>query len=169
MKGAETMRALYEIDADIINCVDGETGEILDIERLEALNMERDKKIEGVALYVKQLQAEAEAIKAEEKALEKRRKSKEKLAEGYAKWIANVLAGAAFETAKVALGFRKSTVCEFTGCALGIIEYLEKNGFDDCVKYGAPELNKQKIKQLLNDGKEIPGVVLAERNNLQIK
>lgn len=62
------MRTLYEIDADIVNCIDTETGEILDFDSLDALNMERDAKIEGVALYVKQLQAEAEAIKAEEKA-----------------------------------------------------------------------------------------------------
>lgn len=163
------MRALYEIDADIINCVDIETGEIIDVERLEALNIERDAKIEGVALYVKQLQAEADAIKAEEKALAERRKKKEKLLTGYSEWLRNVLSGQSFETAKVALGFRKSTVCEVTGCELDLIEYLEKNGFDDCIKYGAPEISKSKITKLLKDGKTIPGAVLVERNNLQIK
>lgn len=163
------MRALYEIDADIINCVDVETGEIIDVERLEALNIERDAKIEGVALYVKQLQAEADAIKAEEKALAERRKKKENLLTGYAEWLRNVLSGQSFETSKVALGFRKSTALEMTGCELDIIEFLEKSGFDDCVKYGAPEISKSKITKLLKDGVKIPGAVLVERSNLQIK
>lgn len=163
------MRALYEIDADIINCIDTETGEVLDVERLDALNMERDAKIEGVALYIKELQAEADAIKAEEHALAARRKSKEKLLSGYAQWLSNVLSGRAFETAKVALGFRKSTACEINGCELDLIEYLEKSGYDDCVKYGAPAIDKSKVKKLLNDGVKIPGAVLVERNNLQIK
>lgn len=131
--------------------------------------MERDNKIEGVALYVKQLQAEADAIKAEEKALEQRRKSKERLLTGYAEWLRNVLGGQSFETAKVALGFRKSTACEINGCELDLIEFLEKSGFDDCVKYGSPEISKSKITKLLKDGVEIPGAVLVEKSNLQIK
>ena len=47
------MRPLYEIDADIMGCVDTETGEIVDIERLKALEMERDAKIEGVIFMEK--------------------------------------------------------------------------------------------------------------------
>ena len=38
------MRALYEIDNEILECVDEETGEILDEEKLNALEMEREKK-----------------------------------------------------------------------------------------------------------------------------
>ena len=55
------MRALYDIDQDILDCVDLETGEILDTEKLDALQMEREAKLEGVALWVKDLRAEAEA------------------------------------------------------------------------------------------------------------
>lgn len=43
------MPSLYEIDAGILACIDQETGEILDVERLDALQMERRTKIEGVA------------------------------------------------------------------------------------------------------------------------
>ena len=45
------MRALYDIDAAILDCVDQETGEILDPEKLDALQMEREQKLEGVALW----------------------------------------------------------------------------------------------------------------------
>ena len=59
------MRALYEIDQEILDCVDLETGEILDTEKLDALQMEREAKLEGVALWVKDLKAEAAAVKEE--------------------------------------------------------------------------------------------------------
>lgn len=49
---------LYEIDSAIMDCVDEETGEIIDLEKLEALNIERDKKVEGIALAVKNYAAE---------------------------------------------------------------------------------------------------------------
>ena len=42
---------IFEIDEAILECVDLETGEIIDAERLDALQMERDKKIENVALW----------------------------------------------------------------------------------------------------------------------
>lgn len=163
------MRALYEIDAEIMDCVDVETGEIIDVERLETLNMERDKKIEGVALYVKQLRAEADAIKTEEKALAERRKKKENLLTGYAEWLRNVLSGQSFETAKVALSFRKSTAVEISGCEHDFITGLYALGLHDCVKYGAPEIKRGEIKKLLKDGVKIPGAVLVESSNLQIK
>ena len=63
------MRPLYEINNDILGCVDMETGEIIDEEKLEALEIERDMKIEGVILWRKDLIAEAEAVKAEGKKL----------------------------------------------------------------------------------------------------
>lgn len=162
-------RAIFEIDAEILSCIDTETGEILDLNKLEELNMERNKKIENVALYIKQLQGEAELIKKEEKALEERRKKKEKRAEGFASWLKQTLNSAEFETAKVAVSFRKSTVCEITGNAIDVVEMLEKNGFDDCVKYGTPELNKSNIKKLLCQGVFIPGAELVEKSNMQIK
>ena len=49
---------LYEIDEQILNCIDAETGEIIDADMLNALQMERDAKIEGVALWIKDLKAE---------------------------------------------------------------------------------------------------------------
>lgn len=162
-------RAIFEIDAEILSCIDTETGEIIDLKKLEELNIERDKKIENVVLYIKQLQGEAELIKKEEKALEERRKKKEKRAESFANWLTQTLNSTPFETAKVAVSFRKSTSCEITGCALDVIEALEKNGYDDCVKYGTPELKKDKIKKLLCQGVYIPGAVLVEKQNIQIK
>ena len=163
------MRALYEIDTDILNCVDEETGEILDMDKLNALHMEREAKIEGVALYIKQLKAEAALIREEEKALAERRKKKEKLAEGYKNWLENVLHGQAFETAKVALSWLSSERAEITGDLLDLAAYLENSGYGSCVKYGELSVDKNEVKRLLKQGVEIPGAVLNTYNNLQMK
>lgn len=57
---------LYEIDAAIMACIDEETGEITDPAKLDELDMTRDQKIENIALYIKDLRAEASAIKVDE-------------------------------------------------------------------------------------------------------
>ena len=52
---------LYEIDQAILALVDPETGEILDYEAFSELKMKREEKIEGMALWHKNLTAEATA------------------------------------------------------------------------------------------------------------
>lgn len=75
---------LYEIDKALMDAfdaaVDAETGEIIDEEAyvdFMQLDMEKDKKIENVGLWIKDLKAEAEAIRAEELLLSGRRRAKE--------------------------------------------------------------------------------------------
>ena len=56
---------LYEIDNAIYECVN-EDGEVIDPEKLEELQMERDKKIEGIACWIKELAAEAKCNQGRE-------------------------------------------------------------------------------------------------------
>ena len=63
---------LYEIDAEIMeiieNAVDPETGEIIDevaMKSLGDLDIAREKKIENMLLMVKNLESDAEQLKAE--------------------------------------------------------------------------------------------------------
>ena len=51
---------LYEIDNAILGCVDDETGEVIDFDKLDKLTMQREQKLEGAALAVKNLTAEAD-------------------------------------------------------------------------------------------------------------
>lgn len=165
---ASKKMTLYEINSAIMECVDLETGEILDFERLEQLNLAREQKIEGVALGIKNLQSEATSIKAEEMALAERRKAKEAEAARREEWLGKVLDGIPFETARVALGFRRSQAVEIND-AFGLLEWLERNGRDDCLRYKAPEISKSEVAKLLKAGVEVPGAALIERQNLQIK
>src|SRR5574344_1732207 len=103
------MASLYDIDNRILDLTDKETGEILDEQAFEALQMERNDKLENIALWVKNLLSESEALKAEEKAFAERRKSAENKAESLKRYLDSALDGQKFNTTKVAISYRKST------------------------------------------------------------
>lgn len=162
------MANLYEISQEIMDAVDFETGEILDPEALDALIMERDKKIENIALWIKNLTSDAAAYKAEKDAFAERQKQAENKAESLRKYLAGFLDGQKFSTEKVAISFRKSESVEITS-EEGFIELAQKNGRDDLLTYKAPTPNKTKIKAALKEGLVIPGVAIVEKQNMSIK
>ena len=100
---------LYEIDQKIMNCVDMETGEIIDTARLDELQMDRDTKIENIACWIKNLNADAEAFKTEKQSFADRQKAAENKAESLKKYLAGYLAGQKFSTPRVAISFRKTS------------------------------------------------------------
>ena len=59
----DQIKACIQLDEEHV--VDTEDGEILNLQQFEALQMERDAKVEGLACYIKNKLAEAEAIYAE--------------------------------------------------------------------------------------------------------
>ena len=154
---------LYDIEYEIMNCVDPETGEIIDEQRLDALQMAREKKIENILLWIKNLKSEADAIKIEEKSLADRRKADEKKAESLTQYVQNVLNGEKFKTPRVAVNYRKSEAVIVDDMEL-MLEVC-----DDYLKYKDPEPDKVKIKAALKDGLDVPGCHLEERQNMTIK
>ena len=156
---------LYEIDNAILECIDMETGEVIDAEKLDALNMERDAKIENVVLWIKDLKAEAEAIKAEKLALAERQKVAENKVESLKKWVAYALGGQKFSTAKCAVSFRNTESVEVTEEGL---EALMKD-HDELLTYKAPEPNKKAIKDAIKDGLNVVGVQLVQNVSTIIK
>ena len=155
---------LYEIEDAILNCLDPETGEIIDEALFDELNMKREEKIENILLAVKNLTAEAKAIKDEEQSLAKRRKISENKAESLKNFVAGILNGANFKTPRVAATWRKSEAV-----VVSSVSDLMKNNLDDYLKYKEPEPDKTKIKAALKSGVKIPGCYIEERNNLNIK
>lgn len=156
---------LYEIDNAILECIDMETGEVIDAEKLDALNMERDAKIENVVLWIKDLKAEAEAIKAEKLALAERQKVAENKVESLKKWVAYALGGQKFSTARCAVSFRNTESVEVTEEGL---EALMKE-HDELLTYKAPEPNKKAIKDAIKDGLSVAGVQLVQNVSTIIK
>jgi len=154
------MATLYEIDEAILACIDQETGEIIDAEQLDALQIERETKLENVSLWIKDLRAEAEALKAEKQAFADRQKAAETKAESLKKWLADALAGEKFKTTKVAVSFRKTQSVQVSD----IWELDEK-----FVKYAEPTADKAAIKAAIKAGEEVNGATLIESVSLSVK
>lgn len=163
---------LYEINREIEevleNSIDTETGEISDeaIQRLNELQLEKDAKVENVALWHKNLLAESKAIADEIKALQERKKALERKMEWQEKYLEFALGGSKFETPRVMVGYRKSTAVEIADMAKFIEDHKDSELVTTKIDY-AP--NKTQIKALLKEGQEVDGAVLVERNNIQIK
>ena len=163
------MRALYDIDQEILDCVDLETGEILDSAKLDALQMERERKLEGVALWIKDLKAEASAVKEEADKLNARKKSLDNKIDGLKQWLLYALNGEKLKTARCNVYQTHSQRVNVTD---------EKELFDFIysttapgmfLRYKDPELDKEKIKKWLKDGYEIPGAELEDTESVVIK
>lgn len=154
------MPSLYDIDTRLYSLLDEETGEITDIEAFEKIQLERDEKIENIALWVKNLKADAEALKAEKLAFAERQKSAKKKIDSLKRLLSDALGGQDFKTARVALSFRKSSEVQIDD-----IDELP----DEYLRYKAPEPDKTAIKAAINEGKEVAGAKLVSKVNLQIK
>ena len=156
---------LYEIDNAILDCIDLETGEVIDTERLDALQIERDAKIENVACWIKDLRAENEAIKSEKQKLDSRRKVNDNKIESLMGWLNYALNGTKFKTGKCAISFRTSESVEVTEEGL---EALMKE-HDELLTYKALEPNKKAIKDAIKDGLSEAGVQLVQNVSTIIK
>ena len=157
---------LYEIDNAIMECIDMETGEVIDIDKLNELQMEREAKIENVVLWIKDLKAEAEAIKSEKLALADRQKAAENKVESLKKWLAYALNREKFDTARCSVSFRNTESVEVTDEGL---ENLMRGGNDELLTYKKPEPNKTAIKQAIKDGLSVAGVQLVQNVSTIIK
>ncbi len=159
---------LYEIDSALEALVDPETGELLDYEQFSRLQMEREAKIENTALYVKNLEAEAKAIKEEEARLSERRKAMENKAKRLREYIGFALDGEKFETARCSISYRKSTALEVDDIT-SAAEWLDYNGHPDMVVYASPSIDKRAVTALIKGGTQVPGVELVDRQSLQLR
>lgn len=159
---------LYEINAaleELLNQVDPETGELMcDFDALEELNLAREEKLENLACYIKNLSAEAAAIKAEEENLAARRKTLETSAKSAKEYLASQLNGEKFETARVKIGWRKSSAVQLDDSFLA---WAMEN--DKFLRYKDPEPDKKAITDALKAGETVPGAELVTNYSMSIK
>ena len=157
------MANLYEIIKDIENFdfeIDEETGEILNCDALDQLELERDTKMENICLWIKNLKADAEAYKNEAAVFQDKRKKAVKKAESLERYVQTALNGSKFKTDKVTVTYRKSDSVECEDITIVDKEYL---------RFKEPELDKTKVKAALKQGVEIAGCSLVTKQNMQIK
>lgn len=162
-KGGKKFMNLYEIESAIMDCIDEETGEIVDIELLDQLQMQREKKIENILCFIKNLNSDAAQLKEQEKAFGERRKAAEKKAEQLTKYVAGVLNGEKFSTTRAAVTWRKSEQVVIDD----LKAIMEQD--DSYLRYKEPEPDKTAIKAAIKAGIVIKGAHLEECHNMSIK
>ena len=127
--------------------------------------MDRDTKLENIGLWIKDLKAEAAAIKAEIASQQERAKAAERKAERLAGYLEAVLAGNKFSTPKLSVSWRKSQAVAF-----------EEDEAAFCAGHPDYTITKTEVrpdrKALLADlkaGARIDGAYIEERMNMQIR
>lgn len=155
---------LFDIDVEIMKLFDEETGEVLNLEALEQLEMARDKKLRNIIALYKNIKAEADELKKAEADFKKRAASKNKTAEKLLRYMDNYMNGSPYECVEGRLSYRKS---ETTEC-IDEEAFLNWSGR---FAYGRAELvpDKDTINEAISKGETIPGWTIVEHNRPSIK
>lgn len=161
---------LYEINQGILDCVDEETGEIIDVAKLDALQLARDEKISNIAAYIKNLSAESKAIKAEEDALAVRRKAADRKVKDLKDFLATALNGQKFKDSRCSIYFSKTAPAVHfeNDDEHGFIEWAKQNA-PEYLTYAEPTVNKTKLKEDINSGLEFSKATLESSTYIVIK
>jgi hypothetical protein len=162
---------LYKIDSAIEEAInlgtDPETGELLNIDEVESLLIEKQTKIENIACWIKNLKSDVEALKAERDAFNDRIRTTTNKLVSLEAYLTFCLDGEKFESDKCKITYRKSESLDVVN-ETALIEWAEAND-STILRYKAPEIDKTKVKNLLKQGFEVPFAELKESQNIQIK
>ena len=165
---------IYPLDAQISlalsNAYDPDTGELLIseeemLEEIKRITTDFDTTIDSIASEVKNLTAEAEAVKEEKKKLADRQSKLENRIEWTKRLLAYLLQGAAWKNGRHKIGYRKSSVVVIDD---EFVEWAEHNA-PAFLNYKEPEPRKQDIANALKAGYLFDHAHLEQKNNIQIK
>lgn len=159
---------LYEINQRIIDLVDSETGELLDFDAFQQLEMDRKEKIENMVLWYKDLVAQAKAIKEEADKLTERRKAAERRADSLLAYISLVLNGENFSTPRCTVSYRSSSAVNLID-EDGLIQWAQSTGHEDCLNYKRPNISKRAVAELLLNGVNVPGAQIEYWKKASVK
>lgn len=160
---------LYELSAEfeqaLSECIDAETGEITDIERLNELNVAIEDKAKNVALYILNLKAEETIIAEALKKFLAKKKAISKKIEWWEHYLKEHTNAKEFTFPEVKISYLHSEETIIT----------DKEAFN---KYwqrhkalGTIEVkpDKKAIKEAIANGLKVKGVEIVEKKNIQIK
>lgn len=155
------MSSLYDINDQLLNCIDTETGEIIDTEKFDELQIEREQKLENIALWYKNLLSEAQAYKIEKDVFAEKQKRSEQKAESLKSYLDSSLHGSKFNTVKVSISYRDST-------SVGIID-MDKLPEEYKKSITTVSADKIELGKALKSGLIVDGAELIKNSNIQIK
>lgn len=151
---------LYDINQEIIDCIDMETGEIIAPEKLEALQMDKHEKLRNIAFVALNAAADAKAYEEQEKKFSARKKAAKATVEWAKATLARELGGEKMKEPEFTISYRKSEVVEIANLNAVPDEFLAPQ---------PPKVDKVGLKKAVKGGAVIDGVTIVEKQNIQIK
>lgn len=139
---------------------------------LSGIEEEFDVKAENVAAYIKGLKAEADALKAEGAALNRRQKAKENQIERLKAYLLEnmqLINRQKIDTPRARLSIRTNAESVQFADENEFITRCELAGADDFLRYKKPEIDKTEVKAALKRGERIEGARLIRTQSLIIK
>lgn len=139
---------------------------------LDGIEQEFEDKAENVAAYIKSLKAEADDLKEEEAALNRRRKVKENQIDRLKDYLLHsmmTINRTKIDTPKAKLSIRNNAESVQFDDENDFITRCELAGADDFLRYKKPEIDKTEVKAALKRGERIEGARLIRTQSLIIK
>ena len=154
------MATLFEINQEILSCIDLETGEIIAPEKLENLQMDKHDKLRNIAFVALNAAADAKAYEEQEKKFAARKKAAKATVAWAKETLARELAGQKMKEAEFSISYRKSEAVEIADLNSVPDEFLVPQ---------PPKVDKAGLKEAIKGGAVIDGVTIAEKQNIQIR
>lgn len=160
-------------NGDIIEDIEAYKNKMLSawFDTLEGIEGEFDEKAENIAVYIKELEAEAKTLKAEKIAVGKRQAQKEKTAEGLRKYLITSMKAIGrnkVDMPKAVLSLKNNAPSLVVDDEISFINWAQKHN-DNLLKYSMPEIKKNDVKTLCKNGEKVPFVHLERKASLTIK
>lgn len=163
MKLYELSQNFRNLQQVLENAEEDENLKELVINSMKELECDLSTKVENIVRLIKNLQAEVEALKAEEKRLAKERKTRENKIENLQGYLFDTISG--LEKREVKGGI--FTVSIKKNPPKAVVEEL--NAIPKQFIVNTPSVDKKMLKEALKNGEMIEGAKLVQEESLKIR
>ena len=154
------MATLFEINQEILSCIDLETGEIIAPGKLKNLQIDKREKLRNIAFVALNASADVKAYEEQEKKFLVRKKAAKATVAWAKETLARELAGQKMKEAEFSISYRKSEA----------VEVADEAAVPDEFRIPQPDkIDRAALKAALKNGAVIAGAQIVERQNIQIK
>lgn len=160
-------------NGDIIEDVEAYKGKMLTawFDTLEGIEGEFEEKVESIAIYYKQLTAEARMLKAEKATIATRQSQKERQIKSLETYLFNSMKAIGrnkVDMPKAVVTIRNNAPSLVVDDEIKFVNWAQKNN-DNLLKYEMPSIKKNDVKALCKKGEKIPFVHMESKQSLSIK
>ena len=163
------MATFREIDERLLALIDPETGELLDVEAFEQLQMERTEKAEKMALWALDIALGQQVTRDEIKRLQGILAAMERKEKHLREYLGIILGGQKLRTPLITVSYRTAAAVEVDDEEAVRAFARSDDRYEDVLRYKEPEISKSEIKRLIAEGVEVPGARVVNRQSVVVK